>query len=77
MFGISISMNLLVKLITYKEEKLELYKGKYWDVIFGDWCQEFPGYCILSSEAKSLSDLSSEAWIELGILEKELERLCK
>ena len=22
---------------------MELYKGKNWDVIFGDWCQEFVG----------------------------------
>ena len=26
---------------------MELYKGKYWDVIFGVWCQDHPGYCII------------------------------
>ena len=55
---------------------MEIYKGKYWDVIYGIWCQEFPGYCIISSKKEKLSDLTSEEWIELGILEKELERIC-
>ena len=35
------------------------------------------GYCILSSDKESLSDLEPEAWEELGKLEKELERICK
>lgn len=56
---------------------MELYKGKHWEVIFGDWCQEFVGYCIVSSNKESLSELSSEEWMELGIIEKELERVCK
>ena len=56
---------------------MELYKGKYWNVIFGEWCQDHPGYCIISSNKESLSDLSSEEWEELGKLEKELERVCK
>ena len=56
---------------------MELYKGKYWEVIFGDWCQEFVGYCIVTSKKESLSELTSEEWIELGIIEKELERVCK
>lgn len=56
---------------------MELYKGKNWEVVFVDWCQEFPGQCILSSNKESLSDLSNDEWIELGILEKELERVCK
>lgn len=56
---------------------MELYKGKHWDIIFGDWCQEFVGYCIISSNKESLSDLEPEAWEELGKLEKELERVCK
>ncbi len=56
---------------------MELYKGKNWDVIFGDWCQEFVGYCIIGNDKKSLSDLTPEAWEELGQLEKELERVCK
>ena len=54
-----------------------LYKGKYWDVVFVSWCQEFPGQCIISCKKESLSDLTSEEWTELGKLEKELERICK
>ena len=56
---------------------MELYKGKYWKIIFGDWCQEFVGYCIISSDKETLSDLTPDAWLELGQLEKELERVCK
>ena len=56
---------------------MNLYSGKNWDIIFGEWCQEYPGYCIISSNKQSLSDLSKEEWEELGILEKELERVCK
>lgn len=56
---------------------MELYKGKYWDVIFVDWCQEFVGDCIISSNKESLSELSQEEWIELGIIEKELERVSR
>lgn len=55
---------------------MELYKGKYWKVVFVDWCQEFPGQCIISCNKDSLSELSSDEWIELGIIEKELERVC-
>jgi len=46
-------------------------------VVFGDWCQEFVGYCIISGNKQNLSELKEEEWIELGILEKELERVCK
>jgi len=56
---------------------MELYKGKYWDVIFGVWSQDHPGYCIIGNDKESLSDLTPEAWEELGKLEKELERVCK
>ena len=56
---------------------MELYKGKNWNVTYVDWCQEFPGQCIISCDKQSLSDLTSEYWIELGIIEKELERVCK
>lgn len=56
---------------------MDLYRGKYFNVFFSDWCQEFVGYCILSSDKESLSDLEPEAWEELGKLEKELERICK
>ena len=55
----------------------DLYRGKYFNVVFGNWCQEFVGYCILSSDKESLSELEPEAWEELGKLEKELERICK
>ena len=56
---------------------MELYKGKNWDVIYVDWCQEFPGQCIVSCGKQSLSHLTNEDWIELGLIEKELERVCK
>ena len=56
---------------------MELYKGKYWSVIFGDWSQEFPGYTIISIDKENLSELTSEEWEELGIIECELERICK
>lgn len=36
---------------------MKLYKGKNWDVIFGDWCQEFVGYCIIGNDKESLSEL--------------------
>ena len=35
---------------------MELYKGKCWNVIFGDWCQDHPGYCIIGNDKESLSD---------------------
>lgn len=56
---------------------MELYKGKYWTVTFGVWCQEFPGYCIIGNEKQSLSELIPPAWEELGQIEKELERVCQ
>ena len=56
---------------------MELYKGKYWNVVYADWCQEFPGQCIISSNKESLSVLTSDEWVELGLIEKELERVCK
>lgn len=55
---------------------MELYRGKYWEVVFVDWCQEFPGQCIISNNKESLSELTQEEWIELGVIEKELERVC-
>ena len=55
---------------------MELYKGKYFEVIFEDWCQEFPGVCIISGHKEKISDMESDEWQELGILEKELERVC-
>ena len=39
--------------------------------------QEFVGDCIISSKKESLSDLTNEEWVELGKIEKELERVCK
>ncbi len=56
---------------------MDLYKGKYFNVVFEDWCQEFPGSCIISGKKERLSDMTSDEWIELGMLEKELERVCK
>ena len=56
---------------------MQLYRGKYWEVVFVDWCQEFVGDCIISSTKESLSDLASEEWVELGKIEKELERVAK
>ena len=56
---------------------MNLYKGKNWMVVYVDWCQEFVGDCIISSDKESLSELSDEEWIELGKLEKELERISK
>ena len=56
---------------------MNLYKGKNWNVIFVDWCQEFPGDCIVSCSKESLSQLTDEAWVELGKIEKELERIAK
>ncbi len=54
-----------------------LYKSKNWEIVFGEWSQEFLGYCLISSNKETLSALTSEEWQELGLLEKELERVCK
>ncbi len=56
---------------------MTLYQGKYWEVVYEEWCQEFPGQCIISSNKESLSALTNEEWIELGNIEKELERVCR
>lgn len=56
---------------------MELYKNKYFTVVFCSWCQEFPGQCIVSSKKECLSDLTCEEWQELGKIEKELERVTK
>ena len=48
---------------------MKLYNGDSWEVVFVDWCQEFVGDCIISCNKESLSDLSSDEWIELGKLE--------
>ena len=58
-------------------DNMELYKGNNWEVVFVDWCQEFVGDCIISCNKESLSELSTEDWKELGLIEKELERVCK
>ena len=55
---------------------MELYKGKYFEVVFQDWCQEFPGACIISGHKEKISDMEPDEWLELGMLEKELERVC-
>lgn len=54
-----------------------LFKSNNWEVVFVSWSQEFIGDCIISSKKESLSDLTEEEWIELGKIEKELERVCK
>lgn len=51
---------------------MNLYESNNWTVVFGSWCQEFPGYCIISSKKETLSNLTPEEWQELGLLEKEL-----
>jgi len=56
---------------------MELYKSSKWEIIFVDWSQEFVGQCIISNNKESLSDLTDAEWIELGKLEKELERVVK
>ena len=56
---------------------MDLFVGKTWTVVYVDWCQEFIGDCIISCDKESLSELTAEDWQELGILEKELERVCK
>ena len=56
---------------------MTLYKSNNWEVIFGGMCQEFLGYCIIASKKENLSELTNEEWVELGMLEKELERVCK
>lgn len=54
-----------------------LYKGNNWKVVFVNWCQEFVGDCIISCNKECLSELSDNDWIELGKIEKELERVSK
>lgn len=56
---------------------MELYKGKYFEIVFEEWCQEFVGDCIISCNKESLSELTEDEWVELGKIEKELERVCK
>lgn len=56
---------------------MKLYKRKYWNVVFVDWCQEFIWDCIISSSKESLSYLTNDEWIELGKIEKELEKVSK
>lgn len=54
-----------------------LYKSENWEVIFVDWCQDFVGDCIISCNKESLSELTADDWVELGKIEKELERVSK
>ncbi len=56
---------------------MEIYKGKYFEVVFCDWCQDFLGQCIISGKKQSLFDMEPEEWLELAKLENELERICK
>lgn len=41
---------------------MDLYKGKYFNVVFVDWCQEFLGTCIISGHKENLSDMTKEEW---------------
>ena len=41
---------------------MDLYKGKYFNVVFEDWCQEFPGSCIISGKKERLSDMTSDEY---------------
>ena len=56
-----------------------LYKSLNFTVVYVSWCQDFVGNCIVSSnrKRKSLSEFTSDEWVELGNIEKELERICK
>ena len=56
---------------------MELYTSENWKVVFVDWSQAFIGDCIVSSNKECLSELTNEEWIELGAIEKELERVSK
>ena len=49
---------------------MNIYTSNNWEVIFGKWAQEFPGYCIISSKKEKLSDLTTVVCIALGSLEK-------
>lgn len=55
-----------------------LYETKYWKIIFKEK-QSFLGRCkIVNKEKKrSLSELTSEEWVELGKIEKDLEDVMK
>ena len=55
---------------------MDIYTGKHFKIVFTDWCQDFLGQCIVSGTKEKLSDMTSEEWIELGTIEKELERVC-
>jgi len=33
---------------------MDLYKSKYWNVVFGSWCQDHPEYCIIRNDKESL-----------------------
>ena len=35
---------------------MELYKGKNWNVIFGSWCQDHPGYCIIRNDEERIQN---------------------
>ena len=43
---------------------MQLYQGKTFEVVFTEWCQEFPGQCIISCNKESLSSLTPEDWVE-------------
>lgn len=58
---------------------MDIYIGENFKVIFLDRSQKFPGVCIIVglNDRESLSELNDKEWIEVGKLEKELERVTK
>ena len=56
---------------------MQIYMGKYWEIIYFDKCQDFLGRCIIASKKESIPEVTIEEWAELSKLEAELERICK
>ena len=45
---------------------MDIYKSSNWKVVFVDWCQEFPGQCIISSNKKCLVKIKMDKWNKMG-----------
>ena len=56
---------------------MQIYMGKYWEVIFFSKSQDFLGRSIIASKKESLPEITIEEWEELSKLEAELERVYK
>lgn len=56
-----------------------IYETENWSVVFVNKKQNFLGRCkIVNKKSKtSLSELTTEEWEELGIIEKNLEIVCR